>query len=251
MGKIEKSSQENLGYISKVTDERAHSPDKSTSLLQKLLLITSLILIAFSCFFAFSTSRIRQSQEVALNPVGKIANNAPYNSNNVIDDQNLILSSSEISILSNNLRSFYTKTGIQPYIKVFPPIDSEKEEYFSTWCKNHIKDSKAVVLGYFLNNDLFERGYSVLYVGSDASTVFTGEYIDSFMKELDCVWDRYYPSNFSSLISHTFLSLVYGSSFGTDAWWFSVLSGLFILVLFLTLLFIKQERYKSRQVKQV
>lgn len=65
MGKIEKSSQENSGYISKVTDEKVHSPD-STSLLQKLLLIVSLMLIAFSCFFAFSTSRIRQSQETAL-----------------------------------------------------------------------------------------------------------------------------------------------------------------------------------------
>lgn len=248
MGKIEKSSQEKSGCISKVTDEKAHSPD-SASLLQKLLLVVSLMLIAFSCFFAFNTSRIRQSQEVALSKIGKIENNAPYNSNNVIDDQNLILSSSEISTLSNNLKSFYTKTGIQPYIKVFPPIDGEKEEYFSTWCKNNIKDNKSLVYGYFLNDDLFEKGCSTLYIGSDASTVFTTEYIDSFMKELDCVWDRYYPKNFSSMISHIFSSLIYGSSFGTDAWWFSVLSGLFILVLFLTLVFITHEKYKGRQVK--
>lgn len=248
MGKIEKSSQEKSGYISKVPDEKAHSPD-STSLLQRLLLVVSLMLIAFSCFFAFNTSRIRQSQETALSQIGKIENNAPYNSNNVIDDQNLLLSSREISTLSNNLKSFYTKTGIQPYIKVFPPIDGEKEEYFSTWCKNHIKDNKSLVYGYFLSDDLFEKGYSTLYIGSDASTVFTTEYIDSFMKELDCVWDRYYPRNFSSMISHTFSSLVYGSSFGTDAWWFSVLSGLFILVLLLTLTFITHEKYKGRQVK--
>ena len=248
MGKIEKSSQEKSGYISKVTDEKAHSPD-SASLLQRLLLIVSLMLIAFSCFFAFNTSRIRQSQEVALSQLGKIENNAPYNSSNVIDDQNLLLSSSEISTLSNNLKSFYTKTGIQPYIKVFPPIDGEKEEYFSTWCKNNIKDNKSLVYGYFLNDDLFEKGYSTLYIGSDASTVFTEEYIDSFMKELDCVWDRYYPKNFSSMISHTFSSLIYGSSFGTDAWWFSVLSGLFILMLLLTLIFIKHVKHKGRQVK--
>lgn len=248
MGKIEKSSQEKSGYISKVADEKAHSPD-SASLLQRLLLVVSLMLIAFSCFFAFNTSRIRQSQETALSQLGKIENNVPYNSNNVIDDQNLLLSSSEISTLSNNLKSFYTKTGIQPYIKVFPPIDGEKEEYFSTWCKNNIKDNKSLVYGYFLNDDLFERGYSTLYIGSDASTVFTEEYIDSFMKELDCVWDRYYPKNFSSMISHTFSSLVYGSSFGTDAWWFSVLSGLFILMLLLTLIFIKHEKHKGRQVK--
>ena len=63
MGKIEKSSQENSGYISKVTDEKVHSPDSASLLLQKLLLIVSLMLIAFSCLFAFSTSRIRQSQE--------------------------------------------------------------------------------------------------------------------------------------------------------------------------------------------
>ena len=181
--------------------------------------------------------------------MGKIGNNAPYNSNNVIDDQNLLLSSSEISTLSDNLKSFYTKTGIQPYIKVFPPVDGEKEEYFSTWCKNHIKDNKSLVYGYFLNDDLFEKGYSTLYIGSDASTVFTEEYIDSFMKELDCVWDRYYPKNFSSMISHAFSSLVYGSSFGTDVWWFSVLSGLFILMLLLTLIFITHEKYKGRQVK--
>lgn len=248
MGEIEKSSQEKSGYISKVTDEKAHSPD-SASLLQRLLLVVSLMLIAFSCFFAYNTSRIRQSQETALSQLGKIENNVPYNSNNVIDDQNLILSSSEISTLSNNLKSFYTKTGIQPYIKVFPPIDGKKEEYFSTWCKNNIKDNKSLVYGYFLNDDLFERGYSTLYIGSDASTVFTEEYIDSFMKELDCVWDRYYPKNFSSMISHTFSSLVYGSSFGTDAWWFSVLSGLFILMLLLTLIFIKHEKHKGRQVK--
>ena len=248
MGKIEKSSQENSGYISKITDEKVHSPD-SASLLQRLLLVVSLMLIAFSCFFAFNTSRIRQSQEVALSKMGKIENNAPYNSNNVIDDQNLILSSSEISTLSNNLKSFYTNTGIQPYIRVFPPIDGEKEEYFSTWCKNNIKDNKSLVYGYFLNDDLFEKGYSTLYIGSDASTVFTTEYIDSFMKELDCVWDRYYPKNFSSMISHAFSSLVYGSSFGTDVWWFSVLSGLFILMLLLTLIFITHERHKGRQVK--
>lgn len=248
MGKIEKSSQENSGYISKVTDEKVHSPD-SASLLQKLLLIVSLMLIAFSCFFAFSTSRIRQSQETALSKIGKIENSVPYNSNNVIDEQNLMLSSSEISTLSNNLKSFYTKTGIQPYIKVFPPIDGKKEEYFSTWCKSNIKDNKSLVYGYFLNDDLFEKGYSTLYIGSDASTVFTEEYIDSFMKELDCTWDRYYPKNFSNMISHTFSSLVYGSSFGTDAWWFSVLSGLFILMLLLTLIFITHERYKGRQVK--
>lgn len=248
MGKIEKSSQENSGYTSKVTDEKAHSLD-SVSLLQRLLLIVSLMLIAFSCFFAFNTSRIRQSQEIALSQIGKIENNAPYNSTNVIDDQNLLLSSSEISTLSSNLKSFYTKTGIQPYIKVFPSTDGEKEEYFSTWCKNNIKDNKSLVYGYFLNDDLFEKGYSTLYIGSDASTVFTEEYIDSFMKELDCVWDRYYPKNFSSMISHAFSSLVYGSSFGTDVWWFSVLSGLFILVLFLTLIFIKHERHKGRQVK--
>lgn len=248
MGKIEKSSQEKSGYISKVTDKKAHSPD-SASLLQRLLLVVSFMLIAFSCFFAFNTSRIRQSQEIALSQLGKIENNIPYNSNNVIDDQNLLLSSSEISTLSNNLRSFYTKTGIQPYIKVFPPIDGEKEEYFSTWCKNNIKDNKSLVYGYFLNDDLFEKGYSTLYIGSDASTVFTTEYIDSFMKELDCVWDRYYPKNFSSMISHTFSSLIYGSSFGTDAWWFSVLSGLFILMLLLTLIFITHEKHKGRQVK--
>lgn len=248
MGKIEKSSQEKSGYISKVADKKAHSPD-STSLLQRLLLIVSLMLIAFSCFFAFNTSRIRQSQEIALSQLGKIENNAPYNSNNVIDDQNLLLSSSDISTLSNNLKSFYTKTGIQPYIKVFPPIDGEKEEYFSTWCKNNIKDNKSLVYGYFLNDDLFKKGYSTLYIGSDASTVFTEEYIDSFMKELDCVWDRYYPKNFSSMISHIFSSLVYGSSFGTDAWWFSVLSGLFVLMLLLTLIFITHEKYKGRQVK--
>lgn len=268
------SRVDDLGYTPRnsmePTDERVYSPDSNykghimdlpkesiplpVRVLQKLLVMAVFALVIFSCFFAFNASRIRRSQEVVTELTNKITNSNPYEYNNVMDNQNFVLSDSAIDTLEYNLKSFYTKTGIQPYVKVFPPMedvvtDSEKDEYLATWFNDYIHDSKGLIYGYFLNDDFSEKGYSAVFVGSDASDVFTTEYVDSFMKELNQVWNNYYPDNFSSLVFHTFSATLTNSGLRTEMWWIVVLGTLFFLVFFLASMYITMGRYYGIEVQ--
>ena len=113
-----------------------------------------------------------------------------YDSDCIIDNDYWF---DNVSRTEKELKDFYNKTGVQPYIVInsYNPeftTDSEKTEYAVQWYDKNIDNECSFLYMYFPESNPDEVGYMSYVVGKQAESVLDTDVIDTFFENLDNNW---------------------------------------------------------------
>lgn len=120
----------------------------------------------------------------------KIENPIPYDNNCIKDELGYVENTSK---LSKNLKNFYNKTGIQPYIylKSYDETltsDSQKDNYAQNWYEQNIDNEDTFLFVYYENQDPNEIGYMAYVNGKQVTSIMDSEAVNIFWNYIDRYW---------------------------------------------------------------
>ena len=120
----------------------------------------------------------------------KIENPIPYDNNCIKDELGYVENTSK---LSKNLKNFYNKTGIQPYIylKSYDDTltsDSQKDNYAQNWYEQNIDNEDTFLFVYYEDQDPNEIGYMAYVNGKQVTSVMDSEAVNIFWNYIDRYW---------------------------------------------------------------
>ena len=120
----------------------------------------------------------------------KIENPIPYDNNCIKDELGYVENTSK---LSKNLKNFYNKTGIQPYIylKSYDETltsDSQKDNYAQNWYEQNIVNEDTFLFVYYEDQDPNEIGYMAYVNGKQVTSVMDSEAVNIFWNYIDRYW---------------------------------------------------------------
>lgn len=120
----------------------------------------------------------------------KIENPIPYDNNCIKDELGYVENTSK---LSKNLKNFYNKTGIQPYIylKSYDETltsDSQKDDYAQSWYEQNIDNEDTFLFVYYEDQDPNEIGYMAYVNGKQVTSVMDSEAVNIFWNYIDRYW---------------------------------------------------------------
>ncbi len=120
----------------------------------------------------------------------KIENSIPYDNNCIKDELGYVENTSK---LSKNLKNFYNKTGIQPYIylKSYDETltsDSQKDNYAQNWYEQNIDNEDTFLFVYYEDQDPNEIGYMAYVNGKQVTSVMDSEAVNIFWNYIDRYW---------------------------------------------------------------
>ncbi len=120
----------------------------------------------------------------------KIENPIPYDNNCIKDELGYVENTSK---LSKNLKNFYNKTGIQPYIylKSYDETltsDSQKDNYTQNWYEQNIDNEDTFLFVYYEDQDPNEIGYMAYVNGKQVTSVMDSEAVNIFWNYIDRYW---------------------------------------------------------------
>ena len=120
----------------------------------------------------------------------KIENPIPYDNNCIKDELGYVENTSK---LSKNLKKFYNKTGIQPYIylKSYDETltsDSQKDNYAQNWYEQNIDNEDTFLFVYYEDQDPNEIGYMAYVNGKQVTSVMDSEAVNIFWNYIDRYW---------------------------------------------------------------
>lgn len=120
----------------------------------------------------------------------KIENPIPYDNNCIKDELGYVENTSK---LSKNLKNFYNKTGIQPYIylKSYDETltsDSKKDNYAQNWYEQNIDNEDTFLFVYYEDQDPNEIGYMAYVNGKQVTSVMDSEAVNIFWNYIDRYW---------------------------------------------------------------
>ena len=120
----------------------------------------------------------------------KIENPIPYDNNCIKDELGYVENTSK---LSKNLKNFYNKTGIQPYIylKSYDETltsDSQKDNYAQNWYEQNIDNEDTFLFVYYEDQDPNEIGYMAYVNGKQVTSVMDNEAVNIFWNYIDRYW---------------------------------------------------------------
>lgn len=123
----------------------------------------------------------------------KIENPIPYDNNCIKDELGYVENTSK---LSKNLKNFYNKTGIQPYIylKSYDETltsDSQKDNYAQNWYEQNIDNEDTFLFVYYEDQDPNEIGYMAYVNGKQVTSVMDSEAVNIFWNYIDRYWTDY------------------------------------------------------------
>lgn len=120
----------------------------------------------------------------------KIENPVAYDNNCIRDELGYIENQGK---LSKNLKNFYNKTGIQPYIylKSYDETltsDSQKDNYAQNWYEQNIDNEDTFLFVYYEDQNPNEIGYMAYVNGKQVTSVMDSEAVNIFWNYIDCYW---------------------------------------------------------------
>lgn len=120
----------------------------------------------------------------------KIENPIPYDNNCIKDELGYVENTSK---LSKNLKNFYNKTGIQPYIylKSYDETltsDSQKDNYAQNWYEQNIDNEDTFLFVYYEDQDPNEIGYMAYVNRKQVTSVMDSEAVNIFWNYIDRYW---------------------------------------------------------------
>lgn len=160
-----------------------------------VMVIVLTIMIAFMTVF-FSTmlsdSSSRASVPASTRNREKLDSGLSFNSRCIVDELDWFDS---VSGTGRELKAFYDKTGVQPYIvllRYHPELvtESQKEEYAQYYYEDNIDNEATFLYMYFAEEDQDnEPGYMCYVNGRQVDSVMDEEAVDIFWGYLDRNWE--------------------------------------------------------------
>lgn len=152
-------------------------------------LIACIVVFAIVIFSIFMVSNDHNDVTSTINRE-KIENPVPYDNNCIKDELGYVENTSK---LSKNLKNFYNKTGIQPYIylKSYDDTltsDDQKDSYAQTWYEQNIDNEDTFLFIYYEDSNPNEIGYMSYVNGKQVTSVMDSEAIDIFWNYIDRYW---------------------------------------------------------------
>lgn len=152
-------------------------------------LIACLIIFAVVIFSFFMIASDDSDVTSTINRE-KIENPIPYDNNCIKDELGYVENTSK---LSKNLKNFYNKTGIQPYIylKSYDETltsDSQKDNYAQNWYEQNIDNEDTFLFVYYEDQDPNEIGYMAYVNGKQVTSVMDSEAVNIFWNYIDRYW---------------------------------------------------------------
>ena len=120
----------------------------------------------------------------------KIENPVAYDNNCIRDELGYIENQGK---LSKNLKNFYNKTGIQPYIylKSYAETltsDSQTDNYAKNWYEQNIDNEDTFLFVYYEDQNPNEIGYMAYVNGKQVTSVMDSEAVNIFWNYIDRYW---------------------------------------------------------------
>lgn len=116
-----------------------------------------------------------------------------WSNNCVVDEIGWISEDGSISGLERQLRKFYDKTGVQPYVYLvgYDPslrTDADKEQFAYDYYENSIGNTYTFAFFYFEEANPYDVGYMYYEGGSQALGVMDSEAVNIFWAITDQEW---------------------------------------------------------------
>lgn len=147
----------------------------------------------------------------------KLSNSGAFNSDCIVDE---LYWFDDTKSAGNSLKTFYDKTGVQPYVVLLAydaslTSDAAKEDYANDYYNKHIDDENSFLFIYFAEKDQDnEVGYMCYVCGDNARSVMDSEAVDIFWEFIDQYWydDISTDDLFETVFTKTAKTIMDGSS---------------------------------------
>ena len=157
------------------------------------IIVLVILLLFFSLFFSTMTSVRSNGSSVSASTRNreKLDAGLSYDSNCIVDEIGWFES---VSRTGQQLKTFYDKTGVQPFIvllKYHPELvtESQMEEYAQKYYEEHIDNEATFLYMYFAGEDQDnDVGYMCYVNGKQVDSVMDSEAVDIFWGYLDRDW---------------------------------------------------------------
>lgn len=157
--------------------------------------LMAVVFIVLICVFMFSCMGCSSSKDNSAIPASgynreKIQSDVAFNSNCIVDEEGFFDNPSKTG---SQLKSFYDKTGVQPYIVIesYDPslkTDAQKAAYAKEYYDRNIKNEDTFLYMYFADADPNAVGYMQTVNGKKVDTVMDSQAVDIFWNYLDNEW---------------------------------------------------------------
>lgn len=226
------------------------------------LITTLVVLIAFIAImfgmFAFSGG----STHTVNSTINREAleDSAPFQNDCIVDELGWFDNESRTE---RKLQSFYSKTGVQPFIVLhaYDPAlttDAQKESWARDYYEANIKNESTFLYVYFAEQDTDgEVGYMCYVNGTMVSSVMDSEAIDIFWSYIDRYWydDMSTDDLFVTVFDKTAETIMQVSTTGFDVAKTALIVGGIILVLLLLFAWwkakVRREKEKAAETERI
>jgi hypothetical protein len=179
----------------------------------------------------------------------KLSTSTSFDSNCIVDELGWF---DNVSSAAKSLKTFYTKTGVQPYVALLAydsslTEDSAKEDFANQYFDENIGNEDAFLFVYFGEKNQDEDvGYMVYVCGNNAESVMDSEAVDIFWDYIDEYWysDLSTDDLFETVFTKTADSIMGSSSSSSkksSTWKFVVIVFVILIAFWATRKYKKKE----------
>lgn len=224
-------------YRQRYTRTYYSGSSSGSGLLTSIVALIIILSVAFSLLSAFiSLNSYSGSSSVPASTRNreKLDSGLAFDSNCIVDELSWFDS---VSRAGTRLKSFYDKTGVQPYIvllKYHPELttDSQKEDYALEYYENNIDNEATFLYMYFAEEDQDnDVGYMCYVNGKQVDSVMDSEAVEIFWGYIDRSWysDASTDTLFADAFEKTADTIMQKSKTTTDVI-FAVVVGIVIIL---------------------
>ncbi len=175
---------------------RSYSGGGSSGTLSSVIALIMLIVIMYALVSVFASKMSSNGSGSSSIPAStrnreKLYSGNPFDSNCIVDELGWFDS---VPAAGKKLKTFYDKTGVQPYIvllKYHPELieDSDKEQYALDYYEEHIDNEATFLYMYFAEEDQDnDVGYMCYVNGKQVDSIMDSEAIEIFWGYIDRNW---------------------------------------------------------------
>lgn len=229
--------------------------------------IITLIVVFFIMFALVSVITIGTSGSSGSSSIPASTRNREKLNSSISFDSNCIVDElgwfDSVSRAGTRLKSFYDKTGVQPYIVLLqyhPELvtDSQKEDYALQYYEDNIDNEATFLYMYFAEEDQDnDVGYMCYVNGKQVDSVMDSEAIEIFWAYIDRSWysDTSTDTLFADAFEMTADTIMKKSRTATDIA-FVVATGVVIILILITLIFVmvtkrRHERERAEETQRI
>lgn len=185
-----------------------------------------------------------------------------WTNNCVVDEIGWISEDGSISGLERQLRKFYDKTGVQPYVYLvrYDPslrTDADKEQFAYDYYENNIGNAYTFAFFYFEEANSQDVGYMYYEGGSQALGVMDAEAVEIFWTITDQEWygDNTTEDCIANMFNRTADRIMTKTATKTDVAKIVAIIGLVIVIAVVIIIIMnkrrKQERERNEETKRI